>query len=62
MTPVEYANPTVNALNSLSVLGAHQGAAYREHSKAARDVLGEDISTKAMSLVADGARGAPTAS
>jgi hypothetical protein len=53
MTPAEHANPIVQALNSLSVLDAHQGAAYREHSAAARAVLGEDISTKAMGLVAD---------
>jgi len=57
MTPAEHANPTVKALNSLSVLDAHQGAAYREHSTAARNVLGDDISTKAMSLVADWSSG-----
>lgn len=52
MTATHY-NPVVGALNSLSILGPHQGGAYREHSKKAREILGDDIATRAITLVRD---------
>ncbi|MGH2947739.1 MAG: ATP-binding protein [Solirubrobacteraceae bacterium] len=36
---------TVDALNALSVFGADQEGAYREHSQAVREALGEDVPT-----------------
>jgi hypothetical protein len=54
---VQHLNPTVDALNSLSVLGAHQGAAYREFSRRARQTLGADIETRAEATVDTWTRG-----
>lgn len=38
--------PVVGALRTLSIFGADQGAAYREHFSSAGEVLGEDIRTR----------------
>lgn len=50
-------NPTVRALNLLSIFGPSQGGAYREHSAAVRSVLGDDIPTLAGRFVEDWASG-----
>lgn len=44
-------NPTVGALNKLSIFGPDQGGAYREHSAAVRRVLGPDVDTIAGAFV-----------
>jgi hypothetical protein len=57
MTPPVHVNPTVDALNRLSILQAHQGGAYREHSAESRAVLGDDIETAAQATVDRWVRG-----
>ena len=52
--------PAVAALETLSMFGANQSGAYREHFAQAADALGEDIATKLASHVKSwGADGAP---
>jgi hypothetical protein len=45
------ANPTVDALNDLSIFGPRQAGAYREHAGAIKEALGPDIETQARSYV-----------
>jgi hypothetical protein len=44
-------NRTVDALNLLSIFGPSQSGAYREHSARVREVLGEDVETRAQQYV-----------
>lgn len=57
MTEQVHVNPTVDALNRLSILQAHQAGAYREHSAESRAVLGSDIETAAQATVDAWVRG-----
>lgn len=53
---MQHENPTVGALNRLSIAQPHHGAAYREFSGPSRDVLGDDIETRAVASVREWCR------